>query len=350
MIRTRRDGYRLGPSAGTFEGDGRVAELRRSQGRSGSLAVVVAGARRLRRLRLLDRGRLRRGLAAGGRQRARPPRPPSRSASPTPATSAATRCGSTAATSRPRARSPAARSGSTASTCPTAGTRCRSLARATACSGTPQPLVGVLVDTHAPTLRLAALPTGWVRDRRLRFRAHAEPGARVTAAAHAATAHATAARRASRCRDRLRRDDPARRDRDRRRREPPDRDRQRQGRRHGSRRHVRASRRRALEPRRSSRSTSRTPPDCTRPSGSTASAPRPGRRPGDAALAGTPHAFRHGPRPRRQPHREAAALRRRLDRAPGQRDAAPRRDRKGRERPPEAAPPPGYLHGPPTGV
>ncbi|MGH3076316.1 MAG: Ig-like domain-containing protein, partial [Gaiellales bacterium] len=50
-----------------------------------------------------------------------------------------------------------------------------------------------LVDTHAPKLRLRALPTGWVRDQTLAISGHTQPGARVTAAAHAATAHATAA-------------------------------------------------------------------------------------------------------------------------------------------------------------
>ena len=50
-----------------------------------------------------------------------------------------------------------------------------------------------VVDTHAPKLRLAALPTGWVRDQTLAISGHTQPGARVTAAAHAATAHATAA-------------------------------------------------------------------------------------------------------------------------------------------------------------
>ena len=41
--------------------------------------------------------------------------------------------------------------------------------------------------------RLGALPTGWVRDQTLAISGHTQPGARVTAAAHAATAHATAA-------------------------------------------------------------------------------------------------------------------------------------------------------------
>ena len=48
------------------------------------------------------------------------------------------------------------------------------------------------VDTHAPPLRLAALPSGWVRDHTLNLTGHTEPGARVTAAADVATAHATA--------------------------------------------------------------------------------------------------------------------------------------------------------------
>ena len=50
-----------------------------------------------------------------------------------------------------------------------------------------------VVDTHAPKLQLSALPTGWVRDQTLAISGHTQPGARVTAAVHAATAHATAA-------------------------------------------------------------------------------------------------------------------------------------------------------------
>src|SRR5436190_1280038 len=49
------------------------------------------------------------------------------------------------------------------------------------------------IDTHAPSLRLAALPSGWMRAHTLDLTGHTEPGARVTAAADVATAHATAA-------------------------------------------------------------------------------------------------------------------------------------------------------------
>jgi hypothetical protein len=49
-----------------------------------------------------------------------------------------------------------------------------------------------VVDTHAPPLRLGALPTGWVREHSLQLSGHTQPGARVTAAANVATAHATA--------------------------------------------------------------------------------------------------------------------------------------------------------------
>jgi hypothetical protein len=48
------------------------------------------------------------------------------------------------------------------------------------------------VDTHAPPLRVGALPTGWVRDDTLALSGHTQPGVRVTAAADAATAHAIA--------------------------------------------------------------------------------------------------------------------------------------------------------------
>jgi hypothetical protein len=49
-----------------------------------------------------------------------------------------------------------------------------------------------VVDTHAPPLRLGALPTGWVREHSLQLSGHTQPGARVTGAANVATAHATA--------------------------------------------------------------------------------------------------------------------------------------------------------------
>jgi lipoprotein-anchoring transpeptidase ErfK/SrfK len=48
------------------------------------------------------------------------------------------------------------------------------------------------VDTHAPPLRLAALPSGWLREHTLDLTGHTEPGVRVSAAAEVATAHATA--------------------------------------------------------------------------------------------------------------------------------------------------------------
>jgi lipoprotein-anchoring transpeptidase ErfK/SrfK len=48
------------------------------------------------------------------------------------------------------------------------------------------------VDTHAPPLRIGALPTGWVREDILALSGHTQPGVRVTAAADAATAHAVA--------------------------------------------------------------------------------------------------------------------------------------------------------------
>jgi peptidoglycan hydrolase-like protein with peptidoglycan-binding domain len=47
------------------------------------------------------------------------------------------------------------------------------------------------VDTHAPPLRLAAVPRGWVRERTFDLTGHTEPGVRVTAAADVATAHTT---------------------------------------------------------------------------------------------------------------------------------------------------------------
>jgi hypothetical protein len=49
-----------------------------------------------------------------------------------------------------------------------------------------------VVDTHAPPLRLGALPTGWVREHSLQLSGHTQPGAGVTAAANVATARATA--------------------------------------------------------------------------------------------------------------------------------------------------------------
>jgi peptidoglycan hydrolase-like protein with peptidoglycan-binding domain len=49
-----------------------------------------------------------------------------------------------------------------------------------------------VVDTHAPRLRLAALPHGWVRAHMLDLTGHTQPGARVTAAADVGTAHTTA--------------------------------------------------------------------------------------------------------------------------------------------------------------
>jgi lipoprotein-anchoring transpeptidase ErfK/SrfK len=48
------------------------------------------------------------------------------------------------------------------------------------------------VDTHAPPLRIGALPTGWVREDTLALSGHTQPGVRVTAAADAATANAVA--------------------------------------------------------------------------------------------------------------------------------------------------------------
>ena len=48
------------------------------------------------------------------------------------------------------------------------------------------------VDTHAPALQLAAVPTGWVRAHTLALTGSTDPGARVTAAADVATAHTTA--------------------------------------------------------------------------------------------------------------------------------------------------------------
>ena len=48
------------------------------------------------------------------------------------------------------------------------------------------------VDTHAPPLRLTALPSGWVREHTLALTGHTQPGVRVTAAADAVTAHAIA--------------------------------------------------------------------------------------------------------------------------------------------------------------
>jgi peptidoglycan hydrolase-like protein with peptidoglycan-binding domain len=49
-----------------------------------------------------------------------------------------------------------------------------------------------VVDTHAPHLRLAPLPRGWLRAHTLDVSGHTQPGARVTAAADAATSHTTA--------------------------------------------------------------------------------------------------------------------------------------------------------------
>jgi lipoprotein-anchoring transpeptidase ErfK/SrfK len=48
------------------------------------------------------------------------------------------------------------------------------------------------VDTHAPPLRIGALPTGWVREDTLALSGHTQPGVRVTAAADAVTTHAVA--------------------------------------------------------------------------------------------------------------------------------------------------------------
>jgi hypothetical protein len=48
------------------------------------------------------------------------------------------------------------------------------------------------VDTHAPPLRLAALPSGWLREHTLALSGHTQSGVRVTAAADAVTAHAIA--------------------------------------------------------------------------------------------------------------------------------------------------------------
>ena len=208
-----------------------------------------------------------------------------------------------------------------------------------------------VVDTHAPKLRLGALPTGWVRDQTLAISGHTQPGARVTAAAHAATAHATAAADGAFALSLTVSDgtiplvvtatDAA-----------------------GNRRTVNANVKvDATAPAvtfglpdvvRSSRpqlkvDVSRHRADARdrpprRP-------PHPGRvAPRDAALAGPPHAFRHGPRPRRQPHRAAPALRRRLDRAPG--NATLRRGAIGKDVSDlqKLLRRQGYLHGPATGV
>ena len=48
------------------------------------------------------------------------------------------------------------------------------------------------VDTHAPPLRIAALPSGWVREHTLALSGHTQPGVHVTAAADAETAHTIA--------------------------------------------------------------------------------------------------------------------------------------------------------------
>jgi peptidoglycan hydrolase-like protein with peptidoglycan-binding domain len=58
--------------------------------------------------------------------------------------------------------------------------------------GTLQRTWSFAVDTHAPRLRLASLPSGWVRAHTLDLTGHTEPGVRVTAAADVATAHTTA--------------------------------------------------------------------------------------------------------------------------------------------------------------
>jgi len=50
-----------------------------------------------------------------------------------------------------------------------------------------------IVDTHAPSLQLGAIPGGWVREHTLDLTGTTDPGTRVTAAADVATAHTTAA-------------------------------------------------------------------------------------------------------------------------------------------------------------
>ena len=59
--------------------------------------------------------------------------------------------------------------------------------------GTVQRSWSFVVDTHAPSLQLGAVPGGWLREHTLDLTGTTDPGTRVTAAADVATAHTTAA-------------------------------------------------------------------------------------------------------------------------------------------------------------
>ena len=198
------------------------------------------------------------------------------------------------------------------------------------------------VDTHAPPLRIAALPSGWVREHTLALSGHTQPGVHVTAAADAETAHTIAGDDGAFALSLPVSDgalplvvtatDTA-----------------------GNHRSVTADVK-----------VDATAPTVTLglPSVVHSSTPllrvgvtdtahthetvrldgvrmQPGRRPQLPSVTGTPHALRRGPRSRREPHREECPFRRRLDRAPRHGHAPPRRDRAGRDRPSEAAAPAG---------
>ncbi len=182
-------------SAGTFETTmGGWAELRRSQGFSGRSGGRRGRRGRLRRIRILGRQpKLGRRHAARREPRCAPRRPRSRSASRMPATSGRYTLrvdgrDVTTASSMPGGDDPARRH--TARRRPGhgvgEGNRRRDARRGLNRSW------AFTVDTHAPPLRLTALPSGWVREHTLALTGHTQPGVRVTAAADAVTAHAIA--------------------------------------------------------------------------------------------------------------------------------------------------------------